>query len=154
MRALPLFAALPAEWPERREAPVPSAVGELFPHADVALNDDDARFVLSGDVAGAFETTVVVEGVTLRRVAWMARCEASGWRCMPSAALDGWCAWGGVAVPGEGLLVRLEASQEPTASPVPGGGASRGLTIVLSAASAPRALDMDALLAGAETERP
>lgn len=156
LRALPFFVPLPLDWPERRETATPSAIGELFPHADVALNVDDARFLDSGERAGAFETSVVVQGLTLQRTAWMARCEASGWHCVALTPLDGWHAWGDGAAPAEALLVRLEASQEPGAptglpdAPTgPDDPRARGLTFVLSAQGRPRAVGLETLLDGA-----
>lgn len=129
LRALPFCIPLPPEWPATRESSAPSAVGELFPHADPALNDETALFHASGAEAGAFETSVSVDGVEVRRTAWMVSCRASGWRSEPMPALNGWRAWRGVVLPGEALLVRLEVRSQ--GSPPDGGTGTRGLTFLL-----------------------
>ena len=118
LRALPFFMPLPSDWPLTRQSPVSSALGELFPHADPALNDEAALFHASGALSGAFETSVSVDGVVVRRTAWMVSCRVSGWRRQPPATVDGWHAWGGSSLPAEGLLVRLEASPQTGAPAV------------------------------------
>jgi hypothetical protein len=145
LRALPFFVQLPLDWPERRESSMPSAVGELFPHADVALNADEARYLVSGERTGAFETSVVVSGLVVRRAVWMARCESSGWRCAATTTLDGWHAWGGAALPAEALLVRLEVSRRPDVAAGSDEGGARALTFVLTGEARPRAVDVEAL---------
>jgi hypothetical protein len=153
LRSLAFFAPLPPDWPARRRAPVPSAVGELYPHGDVALNAGDTRVLLDGPLAGAFETSVMVQGRTVRRIAFMARCEAAGWRPVPFSAVEGWHAWEIGAVPGEALLVRLEVV---CGQDEPGGGAEtvRGLTFVLTAEGRPRSVDPAMLVDGGESWGP
>jgi type II secretory pathway pseudopilin PulG len=150
LRALSFFVPLPADWVDTRDTATPSAVGELFPHADVALNTDDARFLISGDCAGAFETSVLVQGLTVRRTAWMARCDGSGWSSVTMEALDGWRAWGGAAVPAEALVVRLVAPVSRAGSVEREDSRARGLTFVLSAGGRPGTVDPEALADGAE----
>jgi hypothetical protein len=133
LRALPFFVPLPVDWALRRETTTRSAVGELFPHADASLNADDGRFLISGPRAGAFETAVVVQGITIRRTTWMTSCEASGWRSAAMTALGGWRAWGGAAVPGEALLVRLDVCPQRDAPSADDDSRLRGLTFMLSA---------------------
>jgi len=154
LRALPFFVPLPDDWPLRREATTPSAVGELFPHADVSLNADEARFLVSGERAGAFETSIVVQGLTLRRTAWMACCEATGWRSAALTVLAEWHAWGGAAVPAEALLVRLEASPRPDGSTAPDDSRLRGVTFVLSAGGRLMPVDPETLADGPEEWAP
>jgi len=153
LRSLPFFASLPSDWPTRRQAPVLSAVGELYPHADVALNTGDSRIFIDGPHAGAFETSVMVQGRMVRRIACMARCEAVGWRPVSLAGVEGWHAWDADAVPGEALLVRLEAVR---GQGEPGGGESgtRVLTFVLTAEGRPRSVDPAALFDGGESWAP
>jgi len=145
LRALPLFAPLPVDWPVRHEMTVPSAMGELFPHAHVDLNTGDTRFLALGECAGAFETSVVVQGTTVRRTAWMACCDASGWRPVPVTTLAGWQAWGGVAMPAEALLVRLEAILATGAAPGGARAGGSGLTLVLTSEGSPASGDPGAL---------
>jgi len=153
LRSLAFFALLPPDWPTRRQAPVPSAVGELYPHADVALNAGDMRILIDGPSAGAFETSVIVQGRTVRRIACMARCEVAGWRPVPFAAVEGWHAWETGAVPAEALLVRLEVVR---GQDEPGGGTEtvRGLTFVLTAEGRPRSVDPAALVDRGESWAP
>ena len=144
LRALPFFVPLPPDWPTRRVAAAPSAVGELFPHADPALNADDARFLATGAQAGAFETRVAANGHEIRRIAWMASCDASGWRCAPVMALEGWRGWGAAAMPAEALLVRLEVSSK-IGSQAGWSEDVRSLTFVLTADGRPRSVDPTSL---------
>ncbi len=140
LRSLPFFVPLPSDWPARRQAPVPSAVGELYPHADVALNAEDSRIFIDGPRAGAFETSVTVQGRTVRRTVCMARCEAVG---MASCALwrpsRGGMPGTRVRVPGEALLVRLEAVRGQ-GEPGDGESGTRVLTFVLTAEGRPRSV--------------
>ena len=153
LRSLPFFAPLPSDWPVRRQAPLQSAVGELYPHADVALNAEDSRIFVDGPRAGAFETSVTVQGRTVRRIVCMARCEAVGWRAAPFSAVEGWHAWDAGAVPGEALLVRLEAVRGQ-GEPGDGESGTRVLTFVLTAEGRPRSVDPAALVEGGESWAP
>lgn len=136
LRALPFFVAPAAGGAGDAQDAAPSAVAELFPHADVGRNVDKACYVASGAGAGSFESVVTLDGVEVRRTAWMALSGASGWRLVASTALEGWDARGGVPVPAEALLVRLQApaSAEGAKAEASGSlkGAIRVLTIVLS----------------------
>lgn len=157
LRSLPCFAPLPGDWPLSRVVPEPSAVGELFPHADHTLNDDVSRFVATGEPAGAFVSTVSVGAAEVRRTAWMARCEQDGWRRLGVAQVAGWHGWSGEAMAGEALIVRLETSiyagsaagsgsavDFGAASPAPAG-RTRTLTVVLTSDGDLEAIDPEAL---------
>ncbi len=83
-----------------------SVVGELFPHAEVALSTARGGFRLSGGV-GSFMTDVWGEGPALVREAWFVSggsdlAHAIGWE-----VLSGWRADRCAALPAEALLVRL-----------------------------------------------
>ena len=153
LRSLPFFAPLPSDWPVRRQAPVQSAVGELYPHADVALNTGDSRIFIDGPRVGAFETSVTVQERAVTRTVCMARCEAAGWRPVPLAGVEGWHAWDAGAVPGEALLVRLEAVRGQ-GEPGDGESGTRVLTFVLTADGRPRSVDPAALVEGGESWAP
>jgi type II secretory pathway pseudopilin PulG len=161
LRALPFFAPLQADWPLSRVPAAPSAVGELFPHADEALNLGEPGYVATGDLAGSYVSSVLVGDAEVVRAAWMARCDASGWRRLAALEVSGWQAWAGMTMPGEALVVRLETSAVAATATTAGSGAGtlagagagtlaptlrhRTLTVVLSADGRPGAVDPDAL---------
>jgi len=149
LRSLPFFSPLPADWPVSRTLPAPSAVGELFPHADETLNGETPGCVASGDLAGAFVSSVVVDDAEVQRTTWMARCEQGGWRLLSAADVAGWRGWSGEAMPGEALVITLEVAAGPApASPSGTGGTSRTRTqtLVLTPEGGLRAVDPEALV--------
>jgi hypothetical protein len=87
----------------------------------------------------------------------MTVCQASAWRCVPETMLEGWHAWGGASVPAEGLLVRLEVIDDgagAVALPSPDEARPRSLWLLLPGSGAPRALDVEAYLAGEDLGTP
>jgi len=170
LRALPFFSRLPADWPVSHALPAPSAVGELFPHADGSLNEGTPGYIGAGAYSGAYRSMAVVTGAEVRRTTWMACCGAHGWRRLGAGTVDGWCAWSEELPPGEALVVLLEAcGGGPTVSPTtaPDGGAAtpsapalpltaaspsagvtgrvRSMILVLTAEASAGAVDPDAL---------
>lgn len=108
LRSLPFCAPMPAGWPVSHALPAPSAVGELFPHADETLDEGAPGYVATGELAGAFVSTVAVGVAEVRRTAWMAWGGQGGWRALRAAQVAGWHGWSGEPLPGAALIVRLE----------------------------------------------
>ncbi len=152
LRALPFFAPLPAAWPATRVATAPSAVGELFPHADTAYNGESPGYVASGDHAGAFLSSSLIGEISVRRTAWMARCGDDGWSRVDTGTVAGWTAWSSAAMPAEALVVVLEAGAPKSGGPAPP--PTRALVLVLAAEGRPAGADPAALAAAEEGTAP
>ena len=82
-----------------------SLLGEVFPHALAERNEPDSFFADgSGHVpAGAFVSDLIIDGVTVRRVAQFATAAPDGVGRISAESLVGWAVWT-QALPPAGLI--------------------------------------------------
>jgi prepilin-type N-terminal cleavage/methylation domain-containing protein len=103
-RSLPFVAPSPTD----AASAVPSVVDELFPHAIVARNREDAYVsARTHDRAATFTTRSVVGEVTVTDEAMFVRSAAAGWRPVPWSAIAGFAADQAAVLPADALLVKV-----------------------------------------------
>jgi Tfp pilus assembly protein PilV len=95
-----------------------SIVQELFPHAIVARNQDDAFVSLSTAGGGAtFTTRNAMQGVAVTTEATFVRSGRTGWLCVPSSAVEGYAADEAAVLPGDALSVKVSVQWVAGSSP-------------------------------------